>query len=62
MRIKITEKYATTTEREFYQQKKIARVLKGLISLIKTDPPRVADRTLVSHRLRAAERLLKEVE
>lgn len=59
MRIKIRQKYATTTEREFYQQKKIARVLRGMLAIAKIamlDTYFATDR-----RVRAARRLLKEV-
>lgn len=55
-------KFANTTERELYRKQRTARILAGLLRLIRTDPPRVVDTSLVQRRVRAGERLLKELD
>ena len=59
MKIAIRQKYVTTTEREFYQGKRIARVLRGLLQIAEIAMP---DSHYESdRRVRAGKRLLKEL-
>lgn len=59
MKIKIRQKYASTTERELFQERKIARVLRGMLALAEMAMPDTYFET--DRRVRAAKRLLKEV-
>lgn len=52
-------KYASTTERQFYRNKRIARVLRGLLAIAKQAMPDTYFAT--NRKVRAGQKLLKEL-
>ncbi len=52
-------KYANTTERQFYRDKRIKRVVKGLLAIAEIAMPDTYFAT--DSRVRAAQKLLKEI-